>query len=60
MRTRRYAALIIAVLGCSMVLTSCDAISSQTISSNGSGSGSRMNGDRVLAATAAQMAGSPG
>ncbi|MDF9845315.1 MULTISPECIES: hypothetical protein [unclassified Paenibacillus] len=44
MRTRRSTTLIIAVLSCSMVLTSCDAITAQTISSDGSGSGSRMNG----------------
>ncbi|CAH1222785.1 hypothetical protein PAECIP111892_05205 [Paenibacillus auburnensis] len=38
MRTKRYLALIIAVLSCSMVLVSCDAITAQKISSTDSSS----------------------
>ncbi len=38
MRTKRYFALLIAVLSCSMVLVSCDAITAQKISSTDSGS----------------------
>lgn len=42
MRTKRYLALLIAVLSCSMVLVSCDAITAQKITSTDSGS--RANG----------------
>ncbi|MEK4877288.1 MULTISPECIES: hypothetical protein [Paenibacillus] len=42
MRTKRYFALLIAVLSCSMVLVSCDAITAQKITSTDSGS--RANG----------------
>ncbi|WP_042204047.1 hypothetical protein [Paenibacillus camerounensis] len=60
MRIRRYAAVIIAVLSCSMVLTSCDAISSQTISSDGSGSGPRMNGGQGFGGGRGTDGGFPG
>lgn len=50
MRTKRYLALIIAVLSCSLVLVSCDAITAQKISSTDSGSrvggGQGFNGGR--------------
>ncbi|HEY4432704.1 MAG TPA: hypothetical protein VGN87_16945 [Paenibacillus sp.] len=42
MRTKRVLALLIAVLSCSMVLVSCEAITAQKISSTDSGS--RANG----------------
>lgn len=39
MRTKRYSmALMIALLGCSLVLSSCDAITAQKISTTDSGS----------------------
>jgi uncharacterized membrane protein len=42
MRIKRYFALLIAVLSCSMVFVSCDAITAQKITSTDSGS--RANG----------------
>ncbi|WP_054943829.1 hypothetical protein [Paenibacillus ihuae] len=52
MRTKRYLALIIAVLSCSMVLVSCDAVTAQKISSTDSGSrgngGQGFNGGRGM------------
>ncbi|MNW61284.1 hypothetical protein D3C74_393290 [compost metagenome] len=52
MQTKRYLALIIAVLSCSMVLVSCDAITAQKISSTDSGSrangGQGFNGGRGM------------
>lgn len=50
MRTKRYLAMIIVVLSCSMVLVSCDAITAQKISSTDSGvradGGQGFNGGR--------------
>lgn len=50
MQTKRYLALLIVVLSCSMMLVSCDAITAQKISSTDSGSrgsgGQGFNGGR--------------
>lgn len=53
MRIKRYLALLIVVLSCSMVLVSCDAITAQKISSTDSGS--RANGDRALTVAGVKM-----
>lgn len=53
MRIKRYFALLIAVLSCSMVLVSCDAITAQKITSTDSGS--RANGDRASPAGGGKM-----